>query len=92
MQPTTLPAWEAYISELSGQALWSQAVNANTQEFIEVMLDEGMSMPDIQQMLLYFVRQICLTEGRIPEDGAFDLYAMSRQDAMCRTYIQEPLP
>lgn len=87
----TLEEWEVYVSRLYGQQLWSKAVNANTQAFVDRMLADGWDLMDVQDIVLFFVRQCCLTGQKIPEGGAFDMIGMSRRDPLARHLASSPI-
>ena len=78
--PATLPEWEAYVKQLAGESLRSKGINANTQDFADVLLGEGFSMKEVKTIITYFVRQFVATGQLLPSGGAFDLYALAQAD------------
>ena len=78
-----LQEWKDYIGKLAGQPLWSKTIAANTQTFIDSLRAEGMSMDDIYQIILTFMRQIVATGGILPGGGAYDLRGMAEIDTIC---------
>lgn len=90
-RPTTLDEWKAYIGQLSGTALFSQVVAANSQGFARTLLDEGYSMADVEEVLRIFVRQCKATGTKIPENGPFDLKSMSLVENVSETINPDEL-
>jgi len=80
----TIEDWEVYISQLAGKALRSKARAANSQAFVDIMLDEGHDLAFVEQIVLAFVRQLARTGGYIPEGGAFDMANMADLDPTAR--------
>jgi len=78
MNPNTLQDWQAYIDGLSGMPLWSKAVAANSQAFVDTLIEEGFGMSDVQEILTMFARQLRATGQKLPTTGAFDLVELSR--------------
>ena len=76
----TMSQWEQYIKSLAGQNLWSKAIAANTQTFAAGLLAEGLTMPEVRQIILLFVRQLVATGQRIPAGGAFGMQGMAEID------------
>jgi hypothetical protein len=83
-RPQSLSEWAEYIAELSGNALFSQAVAFNTQEFARHLVAEGATMGDVKQVALLFVRQLRATGTKVPSGGAWDLLKMAQTDPICR--------
>ncbi len=79
-RPKSSTEWREYVSTLAGEDLYSQLVACNSQDFINVLLDEGATMGDLEKVLRYFVRQCRATDTRIPTGGPFDLLQMSYED------------
>ena len=82
MNPQTLPEWEAYIQQLAGDPLRSKAINANSQAFTDMLLEEGFLMAEVKTILTYFVRQLVATGQALPGKGAFDLYEIAQNDSV----------
>lgn len=80
----SLGDWDSYVQQLAGEDLRSKGINANTQMFADALLDEGYEMSDIEQIVLFFVRQFCRTGQKIPEGGAFDMMMMAKTDPECQ--------
>lgn len=72
-RPNSMPEWEAHIGSMGGSVLYKQAISANSQAFIDAMLDEGYSMDEVKQILVFFVRQLRATDTLVPTGGSFDL-------------------
>jgi len=83
-RPTNLSEWATYIEGLSGQALYSQAVAANTQSFARTLLREGATMADVEQIMLLFVRQLRATGTKVPGADTWDLPTMAMTDPIAR--------
>lgn len=82
--PSTLPEWETYIQQLAGEDLRSKAINANTQLFANALLEEGYTLADVEQIILYFVRQLAATGQKIPEDGSYNMVEMAQRDPIAK--------
>lgn len=82
--PHTLGEWEIYIKGLAGRALWSKAVAANSHTFARDLLAEGLTMGEIEQIMLLFARQLRATGCKVPEGGPFDLVTMALVDDMAQ--------
>lgn len=80
--PYTIEEWQIYISSLSGQDLRSKAINANTLKFINVLMEEGMELEDIELLMKFFVRRMVQLGQKIPEGGAFDLIDLFQEDPL----------
>lgn len=52
--PVTVEEWGAYIGNLSGAKLFSQAIAANTLDFVRMLQDEGFSNSEVTDVLLLF--------------------------------------
>lgn len=79
-RPTNLTEWREYIAGLAGEDLYSQTVAANSQRFASLLIEEGASMTDVEQVLLAFVRQCKSTGTRVPNGGPFSLVTMAAVD------------
>lgn len=75
--PQSLPEWATYVAGLEGHDLYSKLVAANSQTFAQTLLEEGMSMKDVEQVLALFVRQCQTAQVPVPFGGAFDLHQMT---------------
>jgi len=73
MRPETLDEWKAYIDQLAGDQLRNKTIQANRQPFVDTLLEEGLSMSDIEQVFVFLVGQMKAVGMKIPEGGAFDL-------------------
>ncbi len=82
--PKTLEEWKAYVRQLAGADLRSKGINANTQMFADALLAEGSTMADVEQIILFFVRQFVATDQKIPEGGAYDMVAMAADDQVAQ--------
>lgn len=78
--PKTLEEWQAYVRQLAGADLRSKGINANTQMFADALLEEDYEMSDVEQIILFFVRQFVATGQKIPEGGAWDMVTMAADD------------
>lgn len=78
-----LQEWKDYIGKLAGKPLWSKAIAANTQTFVDSLRAEGMPMDDIYQIIVTFMRQIVATGGMLPGGGVYDLRGMAEIDPIC---------
>lgn len=76
--------WESYIGALAGQPLWSKAIAANTIAFSDALRADGLTMLEVKQVMLLFVRQLVATGMKVPEGGAFDLVGMAEIDEIAR--------
>ena len=79
-RPSTMPEWEAYVGSMGGSTLYKQAISANTQTFINTLLDEGYSIDEVKQILVFFARQLKATDTMVPTDGAYDLDYIAADD------------
>jgi hypothetical protein len=86
----SLKDWAEYAQSLAGMPLWSKTINCNTQSFASDMLKRGNSMSDVEEILLYFTRQLKAVGMKIPEGGAYDLVQMALCDPICRG--TKPMP
>ena len=84
MEPKTLPEWQQYIRSLYGAPLRSKAIAANSQRFTESLLENGLTIDDANQILLFFVRQMSAVGMKIPSNGIVDMVAMAREDKIAR--------
>ena len=76
MIPETLSEWQDYVDGLRGKSLWSKAVNANTQLFADILLAEGFTMSDFQQVVTMFAERLLADDQRLPETGAYDMRSL----------------
>lgn len=83
-RPQSLGEWAEYIKGLAGEPLFSQAAAANSQAFSKMLIDEGASMADVEQVMLLFVRQLRATGTKVPEGGPWDLATMALTDPVAR--------
>lgn len=90
--PQSMDDWEDYVSALSGEGLRSNVINANTQAFVNLMLDEGYRLAEIEAIMRKFVRRMAGLEMKIPEGGAFDLIQIYEEDPVAKTFAEEPFP
>jgi hypothetical protein len=68
--------WQEYIDGLRGAALWSKAVNANTQLFADILLAEGFKMDDVRGIVTMFAERLLVDDQRLPEHGAYDMRSL----------------
>ena len=86
--PQTIADWTEYIAGLAGQPLFSQAVAANSQSFAREIVAEGvLTMGDVEQIMLLFVRQLRATGTGVPSDGAWNLLNMAMTDPVARAGV-----
>ena len=71
--PVTVEEWGEYISQLSGAKLFSQAIAANTLNFVEMLPDDGFANDEITDVLLMFALQFGKTGLDLP-NGIPDEY------------------
>ena len=64
--PVTVEEWGAYISKLSGAKLFSQAIAANTLDFVRMLQDEDFSGDEITDILLLFAMRFDQLGVEIP--------------------------
>lgn len=64
--PVTVEEWAQYISKLSGAKLFSQAIAANTLDFVLGLQDEGFGSDEITEILLMFARQFDKVDLDLP--------------------------
>jgi hypothetical protein len=78
MHPQTLDEWKDYIATLTGAALRSKAIAANSVTFVRVLEDEGMSPSDITAVLEAFAHQFDIDDQEPPSrsDGTYIEYAL----------------
>lgn len=60
--PQSVTEWHMYVSTLSGAALWSKALAANTWAFVQGLQAEGLSASEITSIFRSFA-------NRLVEDG-----------------------
>lgn len=87
-KPTTIGEWADYIAGLGDQALYSQAVAANSHQFARTLVAEGLTMQHVEQIMLLFVRQLRATGTKVPGGGAWDLVTMALTDPVARQGVQ----
>ena len=87
----TLDEWQDYISQLAGKPLRSKVLAANSQEFVNQLLDEGFDLDYVGAIMLLFVRQMAATGMSIPGGGAFDLIEMADLDPKAREFMANPM-
>ena len=68
--PTTLVEWKQYISTLSGEALRSKAVAANSYRFVQTLQGEGYSASEINGIFKMLASQFVRT-GQMPPTGGY---------------------
>ena len=83
-RPQTVTEWAQYIKGLSGQALFSQATAANSQSFARTLTQEGLTMQQVEKIMLLFVRQLRATGTKVPVGGTWDLLNMALTDPVAR--------
>lgn len=76
-----------YAATLDGLEVWSKTVGLNKQSSISDLLQEGYSLLEVKQILLHFIRRLLELGMKLPEDGAYDLYKMARQDETSRKLL-----
>lgn len=64
--PVTVEEWGQYISKLSGAKLFSQAIAANTLDFVKMLQDEGFSSDEVTDVLLMFAMRFRDADMDIP--------------------------
>lgn len=69
-RPQTLDQWRSYIGTLSGEALRSKAIAANSLRFARMLLNEGFSASDVTEIYRMFARQFVAT-GQEPTGGDY---------------------
>lgn len=65
--PVTVEEWGAYIRKLSGAKLFSQAIAANTLDFVRMLQGEGFSNDEITDVLLMFALQFKQVNLDLPD-------------------------
>lgn len=75
-RPTTPSQWSAYIRELSGDRLYAETVAANSQTFTRALLEEGVTMLDVERVMGFFASRLQEERMLIPEGGPWDLRAL----------------
>lgn len=85
-----MESWAKYAQTLAGGPLWSKTISANSQAFVDSLKDEGYTLAQIREILLYFVRQMVAVGMKIPEEGLFDLVQMALLDPVCRSTTPMP--
>ncbi len=88
-RPETLPEWQALIDQLAGSNLRSKAIAANSQQFAEMLLEDGYSMDDVAVIMEGLVTQMVITKMSPPGGGVWDLQGMA--DAMYSPLSIQPL-
>jgi len=84
MSPKTVAEWQQYIQTLYGGPLRSKAIAANTQRFSDILLGAGFTTDDVNQIILFFVRQMSAVGMKIPSNGILDMVAIAREDELAR--------
>lgn len=84
MNPRTLPEWEQYVQSLYGAPLRSKAIAVNSQKFCDTLLRDGYTVDDVNEIILFFVRQMSAVGMKIPSNGILDMVAMARDDEVAR--------
>jgi len=79
----TLPEWESYIRRLTGPALRSKAIAANTQAFVTALRSDGLSMAEVAMVIRMFVRQMAVTDMSVPMGGIYDMPGIAETDPVC---------
>lgn len=74
----TVLEWGVYIDSLSREELWTKAQAANSFAFTRKLLNEGMEMGQVEAIVSMFARRMFDLEMKVPEGGAFPLYAMTQ--------------
>ncbi|MBQ73279.1 MAG: hypothetical protein CMJ67_10285 [Planctomycetaceae bacterium] len=64
--PVTVEEWGQYISNLSGAKLFSQAIAANTLNFVGMLQSEGFSSDEVTDVLLMFAMRFRDTKLDMP--------------------------
>jgi hypothetical protein len=80
MSPKTLQEWQQYVQSLYGAPLRSKAIAANSQRFVDNLLEDGQTVDDANRIILFFVRQMSAVGMKIPSNGILDMVAMARED------------
>lgn len=78
MNPQTIPEWLTYIDTLSGAALRSKALAANSLAFIRGMGAEGLTPDDIHAILVGFAKRLEADDQVLPgkADGLYVDYSL----------------
>lgn len=71
------------ISQLSGRSLRSKAVAMNKTPAIDVYLNDGFTMEEVERMILAFARTFARTGQYPPSGGVFDLTRIYQTDPVC---------
>lgn len=74
-RPKNLKEWQQYISTIERRALTSKLIACNTLRFCDTMLEEGMSMSDIEGIFRAFAKRLIDVDLRPPgcPGGAFSI-------------------
>lgn len=64
--PVTVEEWGAYIGALTGPKLFSQAIAANTLDFVRMLQGDGFSGDEITDVLLLFAMRFDQLGVEIP--------------------------
>jgi len=64
--PVTVEEWGRYIAPLKGAKLFSQAIAANTLNFVRMLQDEGFSNEEVTDVLLMFALQFRKADLDLP--------------------------
>jgi hypothetical protein len=66
--PSTVEEWAGYISKLTGEALRSKGIAANTLPFIITLQEEGYGPQEITDIMVLWAMQFAATD-QAPPDG-----------------------
>ena len=76
-RPETLVEWQSMISKLAGPNLRSKTIAANSQQFAEMLMEDGYSMDDVAEIMQMLVTQMAVTKMNPPGGGVWDLQGMT---------------
>jgi len=79
-RPRSMKEWSEYIGALAGGPLYSQAVAANTIDFGRALLEEGITMGEVEQIIMLFVRRLRITGTKVPRGGPYNMINMALTD------------
>jgi len=77
-RPETYEEWESYVGGLYGPSLRSKAIAANSQRFVDTLLEEGKTTGDFEDIITLFVDQLVRANVKCPEGGVLDMVYMSK--------------
>ena len=69
--PKTMEEWTAYIGELTGPALYSKALAANSVTFVRMLENEGYTPEQIEHILTMFAEQFEVDDQTVPSNGSY---------------------